>query len=170
MTSCLMTLCWRQYETPAELRNRQWRETVLSYLSGTLWVGQGAQLKRVQRRCEEMAQRLRLDRTPAALELLALTNAAASLAADLHSQYVELLERYRKDRVRICFAGRGLTSSTGLEVASSSYASLDWELRRGHTKDDEITDPDVQIAEQELTDKPRRHLCLRRNLTQEPAQ
>jgi hypothetical protein len=119
-----------------------------------------------------MAQRLRLDRTPAALELLALTNAAASLAADLHSQYVELLERYRKDRVRICFVGRGVTSSTttGLEAASSSYASLDWELRRGHTIDDEITDPDVQIAEQELTDKPRRHLCLRRNLTQEPAQ
>ena len=57
-----------------------------------------------------------------------------------------------------------------LEAASSSYASLDWELRRGHTIDDEITDPDVQIAEQELTDKPRRHLCLRRNLTQEPAQ
>ena len=117
-----------------------------------------------------MAQRLRLDRTPAALELLALTIAAASLAADLHSQYVELLERYRKDRVRICFVGRGLTSSTGLEAASSSYGSLDWELRRGHTIDDEITDPDVQIAEQELTDKPRRHLCLRRNLTQEPAQ
>lgn len=149
----LPQLCCRHYETKSELRIRQWGETARFYLSGGIRLEQGPRLRTILERCQKEVAYLKADRSKGALEILADALAAADLAADLYARYLALLERHRATGGRIYPAPSqwGRSSSSNLEVSSSMYMVLDWELRRGHCRDDELADADVAAADDELS-------------------
>ena len=149
-----MQLCLRYYETPAELRIRQWGETARFYLSGGLQLNQGPSLKRILDRCEKEVEFLQSEYSMAARSVLSDTIAAAKAARELYDEYLARHSLHCKYGTPI-YPKAGTASKaaapTRMEYSSSAYCLLDWELRRGHTAADEAADRDVWVADNELS-------------------